>query len=86
MSEVLAKLGLTVDEVRRALGTPRPYVEKPKGYLSGKDQLRMQRRLCLYEGFMYARFVEGYHPGTIGRILSCSEESVRIRLRRGGFF
>jgi len=91
LSEVLKNLGLTVEEVREAFGTPEPDTSKnrdgsSKRYLNANDQLRMKRRLQLYEGFILARFSEGYHPGTIGRILACSEESVRVRLRRAGFF
>lgn len=91
MSEVLSKLGLTVEQVRKAFGTPEPpaFENKDltgKNYLNGKDQKRMQRRLKIYEGFMVVRFIEGYHPGTIGRIMNCSEESVRVRLRKAGFF
>tara|TARA_R100000152_G_C6782121_1_gene218524 strand:- start:8995 stop:9276 length:282 start_codon:yes stop_codon:yes gene_type:complete len=89
--EILAKLGLTADQVRKALGTPEPppFVNRDlsdKNYLSGSDQLRMQRRLRFYEGFISAKFLEGYHPGTLGRILACSEESIRVRLRKAGFF
>lgn len=89
--DILAKLGLDARQVRKAFNTPEPppFEERDlsgKRYLMGNDQKRMQRRLQLYEGFMIAKFVEGYHPGTIGRVLACSEESVRIRLRRAGFF
>ena len=87
MSSVLEKLGLTREEVVEAFGTKPPEAEPvERRYLQANDQLRMQRRLRLYEGFILARFIEGYHPGTIGRILACSEESVRVRLRKAGFF
>ncbi len=87
----LEKLGLTAEQVRKAFGTPEPppFENRDlsgKNYLNGKDQKRMQRRLKLYEAFISVRFLEGYHPGTIGRILACSEESVRVRLRKAGFF
>jgi len=91
LSDVLAKLGLTRYQVVKALGTPElpPFENKDlsgKRYLNANDQLRMKRRLQIYEGFILARYCEGYHPGTIGRILACSEESVRVRLRKAGFF
>jgi len=88
---ILKKLGLNVWQVRRALGTPEPppFEEKDlsgKKYLMGYDQKRIQRRLKIYEGFMIARFLEGWHPRTVGTLLNCSEEAVRIRLRKAGFF
>ena len=39
-----------------------------------------------YTTFIVARYLEGWHPGTISRILSVSEESVRRTLRRTGIF
>ena len=94
MSDILTKLGLTKEQVRGALGSE-PLQEEfadetpelsPKNYLFAHDQRRIRTRLRLYEGFIYARFEEGYHPGTIARLLSVSEETVRSRLRKGGFF
>lgn len=89
--KTLDKLGLTVEQVRAAFGTPEPPPFENRdlsgtNYLTGTDQKRIQRRLKRYEAFISVRFVEGYHPGTIGRILACSEESVRVRLRKAGFF
>lgn len=87
MSEVLKKLGLTPEQVRKAFGVeaPPPFRNRKldgTNYHSAAEQRRMRRRLKVYEGWMLSRFLEGYHPGTISRILGCSEESVRIRLRK----
>ncbi|MAT87247.1 MAG: hypothetical protein CL532_01670 [Aestuariivita sp.] len=87
---MLKRIGLTREQVRAALGLSDAEQvgnrESERKYLNANDQLRMKRRLQIYEGFIMARYLEGYHPGTIGRILACSEESVRIRLRKAGFF
>ena len=92
MSKVLKKLGLTKEEVTDAVGLPRQPIigavivpEKGK-YLYGTDQKRMRRRMKQYETFIIARYAEGWHPGTIARILSVSEESVRSRLRKYNLF
>ena len=87
MSEVLEKLGLTAEQVRAAFGTKREKVViDRKNYLYAHDQRRIRTRLKAYEGFIYARFEEGLHPGTIARLLSVSEEAIRSRLRKAGFF
>ena len=87
MSELLEKLGLTAEQVREALGTQRERVViDRKNYLYAHDQRRIRTRLRAYEGFIYARFEEGLHPGTIARLLSVSEEAIRSRLRKAGFF
>ena len=88
---VLTKLGLTAEQVRKAFGTPEPppFTNRDlsgKNYLNGRDQQRIHRRLQIYEGFIYARYIEGYHPGTIGRILNVSEEAVRTRIRNQNIF
>jgi DNA-directed RNA polymerase specialized sigma24 family protein len=87
VSEVLEKLGLTAEQVRAAFGTKREKVViDRKNYLYAHDQRRIRMRLRAYEGFIYARFEEGLHPGTIARLLSVSEEAIRSRLRKAGFF
>jgi DNA-directed RNA polymerase specialized sigma24 family protein len=88
VSDILDALGLTAEQVRAALGTPDPKPLKPPrtNYLNAHDQARIHRRLQLYEGFIYAKFIEGYHPGTLARVLNVSEEAVRTRLRRANLF
>lgn len=92
MSEVLKKLGLTKEQVRKGVGLPANpsvmvnVVKPPRRYLFGDDQKRMRRRMKKYETFIVARYLEGWHPGTIARILSVSEESIRSRLRKYGVF
>ena len=94
MTDILASLGLTADQVRKALGTeppkrpspPKLPPKPPPKYLNAHDQARAHRRLKLYEGFIHARFLEGYHPGTIARVLNVSEEAVRARLRKADYF
>lgn len=89
MSEILKKLGLTKEQVRQALGMPESPViqvtttsDPSRKYLYGSDQKRMRRRMKEYETFIAARYLEGWHPGSIARILNVSEESVRSRLRK----
>lgn len=89
MSEILKKLGLTKEQVRQALGMPEsPCIQVTttsdpnRKYLYGSDQKRMRRRMKEYETFIAARYLEGWHPGSIARILNVSEESVRSRLRK----
>jgi len=92
VSEVLKKLGLTKEAVTKAVGLPMmsncsaTVVREPGRYLCGTDQKRMRARMKEYSSFIVARYLEGWHPGTISRILSVSEESVRSRLRKKGVF
>lgn len=92
MSDVLKKLGLTKSEVKRIVGLPESpvceakIIPAKKKYLFGDDQKRMRRRMKTYETFIIARYLEGWHPGTISRLLSVSEESVRSRLRKYDIF
>ncbi len=92
MSEdVLKKVGLTRSQVKEVTGLP----EEPdildcrvvhKNYLCGSDQRRIRKRMKFYSTFIVARYLEGWHPGTISRLLSVSEESVRGTLRKKGVF
>lgn len=84
-SHILKKVGLTASQVREMTGnkgTP-PAAKK---YLSADDQKRMRKRLKVYEGFIFARYEEGYHPDTIAKLIGVSGESVKRRLRAAGFF
>jgi len=88
--KVLESLGLTADEVRSELGGREPKETKPEAgshkYLQAEGQKRMRARLKRYAGFIYSRFLEGYSPKHIASMLGVSEESVRSRLRKSGFF
>tara|TARA_B100001173_G_C15926935_1_gene521012 strand:+ start:672 stop:965 length:294 start_codon:yes stop_codon:yes gene_type:complete len=85
--EILESLGLTPEEVRAAFGVTAPKKKaKPKGYLFRHDQVRMNKRMRDWEGLIYARYVSGMHPKTIAGCLGVSEETVRVRLRKSGFF
>jgi hypothetical protein len=94
MSEdILKKLGLTKEGVRKALGFPeapvaevRAFKEINRKYLYGSDQKRVRIRMKEYETFIAARYLEGWHPGSISRILNVSEESVRNKLRKHSLF
>ena len=84
---VLEKLGLTADEVRIAFGLKDPNPEPvKKGYLFRQDQQRMSERMKFWDLMIYARFDSGMHPKIIAGCLGVSEETVRVRLRRAGFF
>lgn len=87
-SKVLQKLGLTKEEVRAAFGVETPDHEKPKkkGYLFLADQRKMRRRMQRYSNLVYARFLMGVSPAVIAGCLGVSEETVRVRLRKAGFF
>ena len=92
MSKALEKVGLTKEQVKKALGFPESPVLQveikapPKKCLYGSDQKRMRNRMKAYETFIVARYLEGWHPGTISRLLSVSEESIRSRLRKHEIF
>ena len=86
--KVLESLGLIAEEVRKKLGSKEPDAEEmptPK-YLQGEGQRKMRKRLKDHTGFIFSRFLEGYTPKTISNMLHVSEESVRSRLRKSGFF
>ena len=86
--KVLESLGLTAEEVRDMLGSNEPDAEQGgvPNYLQAEGQRRMRARLIKHTGFIYARFLEGYSPRIISNMLCVSEESVRSRLRKKGFF
>lgn len=91
MSSVLKKIGLTKEEVRKVSGLPQdPYVDGCRvvtnNYLCGTDQKRIRRRMKEYSTYVVVRYLEGWHPGTISRLLGVSEESVRGTLRKTGVF
>lgn len=88
--KVLDKVGLTREQVTQLSGLPTCSGITAKvtsnNYLCGTDQKRIRRRMKEYKTFILARFLEGWHPGTISRILSVSEESVRVVLRKNQLF
>ena len=85
--EILDRLGLTPEEVRAALGVSPPVKgRKKKGYLFRHEQVRMNKRMRDWERMIYARYVSGMHPKVIAGCLGVSEETVRVRLRKSGFF
>lgn len=91
MSDLLKKVGLTKEEVRKASGLPAtPWMGSCQivnnNYLCGSDQKRIRMRMKTYTTFIVARYLEGWHPGTISRLISVSEESVRRTLRKTGIF
>lgn len=91
MSRVLKKIGLTRQEVRDTIGFPQePFVDGCRivtnNYLCGTDQKRIRRRMKEYTPYVVARYLEGWHPGTISRLLGVSEESVRGTLRKTKVF
>lgn len=90
-NKVLKKIGLTRQQVRDVAGFPRePQIGSCKvvqnNYLCGTDQRRIRRRMKEYSTFIVARYLEGWHPGTISRLLNVSEESIRGTLRKKGVF
>jgi DNA-binding NarL/FixJ family response regulator len=87
-SSVLEKLGLTAEEVRHAFGVvdEKPKEPEKKGYLFRPEQKRMSERMKFWDSMVYARFAAGMHPKIIAGCLGVSEETVRVRLRRSGFF
>ncbi len=84
---ILDELGLTAEEVRAAFSVQKPKESsKKKGYLFRHEQKRMNKRMKDWERMIYARFVSGMHPKIIAGCLGVSEETVRVRLRKSGFF
>ena len=87
MSKILEKLGLTAEEVRASFGVDEPEKDEPeKNYLFRQDQHRMRHRMKFWDGMLYARYLSGMHPSIIAGCLGVSEETVRVRLRKNGFF
>jgi hypothetical protein len=91
VTNILQNLGLTKEEVVRAVGLPLAPgigvgVVNPSRYLYGSDQQRIRRRMREYSDFIIVRYLEGWHPGTIARLLSVSEESIRGTLRKRKVF
>ena len=91
MSNALSTVGLTLEQVLELTGRTEEEEltkeqEEERRYLEAEDQRRIRRRLKLYATFIVARYAEGYHPGTIARLMSVSEESIRSRLRKEGVF
>jgi hypothetical protein len=87
MSKILEKLGLTPEEVRASFGLDEPEPEySGKNYLFRRDQHRMRHRMKFWDGLVYARYMSGMHPSIIAGCLGVSEETVRVRLRKSGFF
>ncbi len=85
--EILESLGLTPEEVRAAFGLAPPRESsKKKGYLFRHDQVRMNKRMKDWEYMIYSRYISGMHPKIIAGCLGVSEETVRVRLRKSGFF
>ena len=87
-SKVLESLGLSREEVRAAFNVPTPECEKPKkkGYLFLHEQRKMKKRMQFYSNMIFARFEAGMSPTIIAGVLGVSEETVRVRLRRNGYF
>ena len=87
-SYILEALGLTKDQVQKALGSERTVetVVPKKNYLTAQDQKRIRRRLKNYANFIIVRFFEGYKPNQIAKMLNVSEESIRSRLRNKKLF
>ena len=87
-SKILEDLGLSREEVRAAFNVPTPEHEKPtkKGYLFLHEQRKMKKRMKLYSNMIFARFEAGMSPTIIAGVLGVSEETVRVRLRRSGYF
>jgi hypothetical protein len=88
--KALEKVGLTKDQVIKLSGLPVfgdvIATVTSNNYLCGTDQRRIRKRMKAYKTFIMARFLEGWHPGTISRLLSVSEESVRVVLRKNKLF
>lgn len=85
--KILEKLGLTSEEVRASFGVEEPEELGPeKNYLFRRDQHRMRHRMIFWDEMIYARYFDGMHPSIIAGCLGVSEETVRVRLRKNGFF
>ena len=46
----------------------------------------MNKRMKDWEYMIYSRYISGMHPKIIAGCLGVSEETVRVRLRKSGFF
>ena len=84
---ILKNLGLSAEEVRAAFNVERPKEKKvKKNYLYSYGQKKIRKRVKDYERMMFSKFLQGMSPITIAHLLSVSEETVRLRLRKAGFF
>ena len=88
MSHILDTLGLTKTEVSKFFNTKGSglVADDGRNYLQAVDQKRIRRRLKENMPFIVARFVEGYKPRLIAKMMGVSEESIRGRLRKLGVF
>ena len=89
MSHILDTLGLTKTEVSKFFNTKasgEPATTEGKNYLLAVDQKRIRRRLKENMPFIMTRFLEGYKPRLISKMMGVSEESIRGRLRKLGVF
>lgn len=88
MKHILNTLGLTREEVSDFFKTKGSVTqtEEDKNYLLAVDQKRIRRRLKENMPFIITRFVEGYKPKLIAKMMGVSEESIRGRLRKLGVF
>lgn len=85
--QILRELGLSTEEVRAAFNVKTPEKEKPKkNYLYSYGQKKIRKRVKDYERMIFSRFVQGMPPLIIAKLLNVSEETVRLRLRKAGFF
>ena len=84
---ILQNLGLSAEEVRAAFNVETPKKKKAKtNYLYSYGQKKIRKRVKDYERMMFSKFLQGMSPITIAHLLSVSEETVRLRLRKAGFF
>jgi hypothetical protein len=86
---ILDTLGLTKEEVSNFFNTKdswEPTNQEDKNYLLAVDQKRIRRRLKENMPFIVTRFMEGYKPRLIAKMMGVSEESIRGRLRKLGVF
>ena len=89
MKHILNTLGLTKEEVSCFFNTKEsdePTTQEDKNYLLAVDQKRIRRRLKESMPFIVTRFMEGYKPRLIAKMMGVSEESIRGRLRKLGVF
>ena len=88
MKHILNTLGLTKEEVSDFFNTKEsePTTEEDRNYLLAVDQKRIRRRLKMNLPFIVTRFIEGYKPKLIAKMMGVSEESIRGRLRKLGVF
>lgn len=84
---ILQNLGLSAEEVRAAFNVETPKKKKAHtNYLYSYGQKKIRKRVKDYERMIFSKFLQGMSPITIAHLLSVSEETVRLRLRKAGFF